>query len=187
MKTLHSNVSPFLTSKKRGLTLIEMMVAMGIGVILLTGITVIFITGLRSYLSMGNYIDMNLKSRSTLDRLTRDIRKSKDVVSCTPSMLVLDYDGTTHLTYSYDANARALTRQIGNLTPDTLLTRCDQLEFKMYQKSPQAGGDFLMTTNIAQAKSINVNWQCSRLCFGVISNTEGMLQASVVIRNKLAN
>jgi hypothetical protein len=169
------------------MTLIEMLMAVGIGFLLLAGITVVLVSAFRSFTGMSNYVAMDLNSRGALDQLSLDIRKSKDIVSCTSNQLVLNYDGITNLTYGYQTTNRVLTRQLGTLSPDTLLTGCDAFEFKMFQKTPQAGGDFPLATTLAQAKAINVTWKCSRLCFGAVTNTEDMQQAAIVIRNKLAN
>ena len=187
MKTLPSTCPRFRASKKRGLTLVELLMAMGVAFLLLAGMTVAFISALRSFTGMGNYIAMDLSSRGTLDQLSLNIRKSKDLVSCTSNQLVLNYDGVTNLTYSYQSTNRVLSRQLGTLSPSTLLTGCDSFQFKMYQKTPQAGGDFPLATNVTQAKSINVTWKCSRFCFGAVTNTEDVQEAAIVIRNKLAN
>ena len=182
-----STFPPFRASARRGMTLVELLMSVGVAFLLLAGIGVVFVTALRSFAGMGNYVAMDLKSREALDQLTRDIRKSKDIVSCTSNQLVLNYDGINNLTYSYQTNSRALTRQVAAQAPTTLLTECSALEFKMFQKTPQAGGDFAAATNVAQAKSINVTWKCTRFCFGAVTNTEDMQQAAIVIRNKLAN
>src|SRR5258706_14822745 len=134
MKTLPSTCPRFRASKKRGLTLVELLMAMGVGFLLLAGMTVAFVSALRSFTGMGNYIAIDLSSRGTLDQLSLDIRKSKGLLSCTSNQLVLNYDGTTNLTYSYQTTNRVLLRQLGTLSTNPMLTGCDAFQFKMFQK-----------------------------------------------------
>ena len=60
---------------------------------------------------MGNYVSMEQSSRSALDQMTRDIRKSKNLLSFATNQLVFNYNGTTNLIYAYDPATRRLTRR----------------------------------------------------------------------------
>jgi Tfp pilus assembly protein PilW len=186
MKIHGSTFRKFRASKRRGMTLIEMTIALGIGFVLIAGITVISIGALRSFVGMGNYVDMDWKSRETLDQLSRDIRRSTDIVSYTTNQIVLsvlDYNGAiTQVTYNYQTNV--LTRTYGANAPDTLMTGCNGFTFQWYQKTPQTNGGYQLATNVASAKSIGITWKCTRTCLWGTTNTEAMQEAIIVMRNK---
>src|SRR5689334_14325678 len=124
MKCVSLSTRPRDRRRTRGMTLAEMMVGLGVGMLLMLGIAVIFITSLRSMAGMGNYIVMDQASRNTLDRMTRDIRNAKDLISFATNQLVFNYDGAgTQLIYSYDPASGNLTSSMGGAT-NTLLTGC---------------------------------------------------------------
>jgi hypothetical protein len=119
--------------------------------------------------------------------MTRNIRKSKDLVSFATNRLVFNYQGSTNSTliYNYDPATRQLGEwKTGDTKTNILLTDCDYLEFSMYKNVPLAGATFGKTTVPSQGKVISVNWTCSRTTVGKKMNTEDMAQALIVIRNK---
>jgi Tfp pilus assembly protein PilW len=186
MKIHGSTLRKFRASRRRGMTLIEMTIALGIGFLLIAGITVISIGALRSFVGMGNYVDMDWKSRDALDQLSRDIRRSTDIVSYATNKIVLtvlNYDGTTNqVAYNYQTNV--LTRTYGANAPDTLMTGCNRLTFQWYQKTPLTNGGYQLATNVASAKSIGIIWKCTRTSLWGTTNTEAMQEAIIVMRNK---
>ena len=180
----YANQSANSRSKTRGMTLVELMVATGVGSLVLASIMTVFVTSNRTFVSMGNYVAMEQSSRNALDQMTRDIRKSKNLISFSTNQLVFNYLGTTNLVYRYDPEARQLTQWKTGGTTNVLLSNCDSLKFSMYNSIPQAGGTFTNTTVVAQGKSISVAWRCSRTILGKKVNTEDMQEAQIVIRNK---
>jgi prepilin-type N-terminal cleavage/methylation domain-containing protein len=172
-------------NRASGMTLVEMMVALGVGSLVFMVIAVSFTAANRSFAALGNYVQMDRTSRAALDQMTRDIRKSKNLVSFSPTRLELNYAGTTNLVYAWDAASRNLTQwKTGDAEPTPLLTGCDSLTFSMYTKIPAAGGGYAPTTVASSAKSIGVAWRCSRTIVGSKVTSEDMQQAIIVIRNK---
>ena len=168
----------------RGMTLVEMLVGVGVGALVLASIMMILVTSNRTFVAMGNYVSMEQKSRSALDQMTRDIRKSKNLVSFSTNQLVFNYAGTTNLTYAYNSTTRQLTQWKTGGTTNILLSECDSLSFSMFSNLPQPGGTWTSTTSVSQGKCISVAWKCSRTILGRKVNTEDMQQALIVIRNK---
>ncbi len=162
-----------------------MIVGLGVGILVLLGVVLIFMTSNRSFVAMGNYLVMDQASRSALSQMTRDIRKSKNLVSYSTNQLVLDYDGAgTQLTYRWDPVKSVLTQTKTGSPASVLLTNCVFLKFIMYNNVPQAGFVFGTTTDPNNAKSINVIWKCSQSILGRTTTSEDMQQALIVIRNK---
>jgi|ERR1051325_1462120 hypothetical protein len=138
----------------------------------------------RSFSAMGNYYDLDRKSRGALDQISRDVRRCQSLASYATNKLVfIDADGA-NLTYSYDAANKQLTRVKGT-TITTNLTECDYLKFGVYQRTP-IGGTYEQFTNATAAtcKLVQLEWVCSRKILGSRQNTESVQSAKIVIRKK---
>ena len=165
-----------------GWALAEGMVALTVGITFLVALASIFVNCSISFAEVGNYVNMDRKSRNALDRMTRSIRNSKTLQSFDPAALVFNYDtaGTTNLAYRYDAASGLVTEEwtvAGTTTTTTLLSGCNSFTFSLYDR------DLNATTDASIGKAISIAWQCSGT---VISRTncEYMQQAQIVIRNQ---
>jgi Tfp pilus assembly protein PilW len=162
--------------------LAEGMVAMGVGITFLAAVAGIFVNCSLSFAEVGNYVNMDRKSRNALDRMTRNIRNAKALTGYTASALVFNYDaaGVTNLAYRYDASAGNLNEEwtvSGTTTTTTLLTGCNRLTFSLYDR------DLAATTDASVGKAISIAWECLGTVVGR-TNREYMQQAQVVIRNQ---
>ena len=169
------------------MTAIELVVAAGVGCMVLCCMAVVFANSSRSFVALGNYINMDQTSRNALDKMTRDIRMSRDLTNFTSSKLVFNYVGTTNMTLQYDPSSRKLVQifQWGaNQKTNVLLTECDSLKFSMYKNVALSGGSNATTTVASEGKLVGVAWRCSRTLLGKKFNTEDMQEAQIVIRNK---
>ena len=166
------------------MTLVELLVGVGVGSLVLLSVMTIFLTSNRSFVAMGNYVTMEQTSTRALSQMTRDIRKSKNLLSFTTNQLVFNFSGTTNLIYAYDPTTRLLTQWKTGGQTNVLLSECDGLTFSMYSNLPQPGGVLSNTTSVTQGKCISVAWKCSRTIIGKKYNTEDMQEAIIVIRNK---
>src|SRR3954469_22801441 len=104
-----------ITSHKRscrGFTLLELMVAVGIGALVLGAAVSVYVFSMRSFAAMANYSDLNNKSRYASDLISRDIRSCLKVVNATTTQLVLNEpdDTTGNTTYNYDDVGGTLSR-----------------------------------------------------------------------------
>ena len=169
-----------------GFTLMELMVAVGIGSVLLLGLAgLMFYTG-RSFAALANYVDLDAYSRTALDTMSREIRQTNRLISGTDTRLEFeDFDGKT-LVYEYNADERTLTRTRDGVTdPEPLLRECNFLEFTMYQRNPVSGAyDQYPTANAAQCKLVQLRWICSRDLIKAKRNTESVQSAKIVIRKQ---
>src|SRR5437867_2630501 len=187
-----------------GLTLVEMLVAIGIsGIVFVAVGTMVFFSG-RSYAALANYVDLDNKSRKALDQMSKEIRQVDGVTgmgtATLPSGKVVtnqiavagkEADGTPYtITYNYSPNAanKPLTRtKAGGLYAGTttLLTGCTYLNFGLFTRVPQDGNlDNFAASDLATCKVVQLEWICSRGIFNKSDNTESVQSAKVVIRKK---
>ncbi len=166
-----------------GMTLVEMMVAVAIGSMILMSMAMVFASSSRSFVAIGNYIEMDRSSRHTMDLMTRDIRNARNLVTFSPTQIVLTDAATNKFGYSWTAGSGNLIGWKGGTT-NVLLSGCDSLRFSMYKHVPLAGGTNAPTSLPAEGKAVGVSWTCARKILGKKYNTEDMQQAVIVIRNK---
>jgi len=166
------------------MSLVEMLIATGLGTVLMTAIISLMIFGARSFVAVGNYVDMDVKSRNALDRISQEIRQAAGLQSYSTSQLIFTNDDLTTLTYTYDSAGKKLTRSQGGAT-QVLLTQCDSLNWYMYQRNMTNGTDEpIPTSDKNQCKLIKLTWVCSRTILGKRANTESVQSAEIVIRKK---
>src|SRR5436190_7030014 len=68
-------------ARRSGMTLVELLVAIGIsGLVFVALGTMIFFSG-RSYASLANYVDLDNKSRQALDVMSKEFRQMDGVLS----------------------------------------------------------------------------------------------------------
>jgi len=181
---LSSSTGPF--RKLQAMTLVEMMVAVGVGSMVLMSMAVIFATSSRSFAAIGNYVGMDRASRNALDQMSRDIRRSRDLISFSNTKLEFNYLGATNLVYNWNSSLQQLTQwKTGDAKTNVLLTNCAWLQFSMYKNIPLPGGTNATTTLPSEGKAISVAWKCSQKILSKTVTSEDMQQAMIVIRNKL--
>src|SRR6266851_8697331 len=91
-------VRPARPKQSGGWVLTETMFAIGIGITFLVALMGIFVSSSMSFAGVGNYINMDRRSRNALDQMTRNIRSAKVLTSFDTAALVFNYDapGTTN-------------------------------------------------------------------------------------------
>jgi len=138
----------------------------------------------RSFLALSNYSELNDNNRITMDTMTRDLRECNRVISCGATRLdIQDSDGAT-ISYIYSQGAGTLTRSKNGVNR-TMVTGCDMLAFNLGTRDPIAGSFAVVpTSNVNQAKVVNVSWNCSRSILGSKVNSENVQTARIVIRKQ---
>ena len=173
------------------MTLIELMIATGVGSVVLAAVMALTLYSARSFAAVSNYVDLDVKSRYALDRMSQEIRQANGLTVCNSGNLV--FSGTEPatgaaytLTYTYDSGAKTLTRRKSTeAQAQTLLSQCNTLNWSMYQRNMTNGTDQpIPTTDVTQCKLIKLTWICSRDIFGKSVNTESVQSAEIVIRKK---
>ena len=188
---------PSRATQARGVTLVELMVAVTLSSVLVATASALWLFGSRSFVAMSNYTDLNMKSRNAVDLILRDLRMATRVAAfqkseTTKRLTVTNALAGTEITYTWDATPRTLVCQKRGQPAEVYLTECDDWDFDLYQRTPLYGGsyDFFPATNSAGVydlsicKQINLTWKCSRTILGSKVNTESVQTAQVVLRNK---
>jgi prepilin-type N-terminal cleavage/methylation domain-containing protein len=176
-----------------GMTLIEMLISVALGTLIMGVALMLLIFGSQSLAGLGNYDDMNRKSRNALDTMSRDIRTARNLIgyvsnSTVQQLTFSNEPAYTPATFSYSytnltGSNGVLTRN-WNGTSTVLVSNLASLTFGMFQRNPQSNFTFYATTTPALAKLITLNWQCALPVSGIsVVNHEVVHSANIVIRN----
>ncbi len=186
----------------RAFTLIEVVVVVFVGALLLYAIYILGHYGARTFAAMGNYADLDSRSRLALDTMTREIRQASLLVSfangATSKALTFtnEYDATA-FTFAWDASSGTITFAKAGEPTQTLLTGCVAWNFALYQRTPLLTSTNILyypATNVSGVltpslcKLVDMNWRCARTNFAMMRsqrfNTETVQTAQIVLRNK---
>jgi Tfp pilus assembly protein PilW len=172
------------SNRESGLTLVELMVAVGLSGLLLATVMMLASFSARSFLAIGNYVALDQASRRALDDLTLKVREADGVIACTTNRLDLSYQAAT-LTYQYDPSAKTLSK-IWNGTTTKMLEGCEKLRFQPYQRNPVGGtyDQYEATFAADVAKIVQVSWVCTKKAMGGLVNSESVQSAKIVIRKQ---
>jgi len=146
---------------------------------------------LRSVGAMGNYTQMDSKSQQAVDLMLREIRGANLVVdyktnSSTSWLKVANTLSSPAITntFTWTADTGLLTWDRPGQATRTLLSGCDSWNFAFYIRVPDSNGVFYATADASTCKLINMSWKCSRGNITKKMNTESIVTAEVVLRNK---
>jgi type IV pilus assembly protein PilW len=139
-----------------GFTLIELMIAMAIGMIVFASVATTFTSQTRAYSAQEQINQMEQNARGALDIMLREIKMAgykpnggsvSGVVSYTSTSLTiqadLNADGSIsmdaahyeQIAYTYDSSNKRIRRQVGNAAADTLAENISAFAFTYYQAS----------------------------------------------------
>jgi type II secretory pathway pseudopilin PulG len=166
-----------------GMTLVEMLVAVGIGMVVMAAIGTLMVFTTRSFIALGNYNDLDQASRNALDTMSRDIRQTRKLDLYATNYLY--FDNYTLLYWWHPTNKKLYRYKWGasGWQIKELLEQCDYLRFGMSQQNPSNNFNFYPTTTPSTAKLIDVSWTCSRQILQKKVNTESVQTAKIVMRN----
>lgn len=177
--------SPFGQKRKRsrcGWTLMEMIISVALGTVIVGSMLPTGMAVNTSMVAIGNYCDLNRASCKTLDAMSRDLRNTATVTSISSRQVtVSNLLSSDVITYAWDGSDK-FTRTFNGATT-VMLTKCDYLVFKNFQRNPTNNFQFVPATTAADTKLISVSWRCSRQILGAKVNTESVQTAQICIRN----
>jgi prepilin-type N-terminal cleavage/methylation domain-containing protein len=170
---------------KSGFSLVEMMVAAGVGSLFLVAMAMLYMFSMRSFAAMANYADFGRRSRYASDILSRDIRRSLYVVSATNNQIVLSAPDGTNISYTFSPTLRNVTRVKGS-DNKVLLKNVAWVAFALYlpPATNAVYNTFATTTTAADAKMVGFQFSCSQPVQGLESNSEDIQTAIVSMRNR---
>jgi type IV pilus assembly protein PilW len=140
----------------RGYTLVELMVAIAIGMIVMASVATTFTSQTRAYSAQEQINQMEQNARGALDIMSRELKMAgykpnggsvTGVVSYSSSSLTiqadLNADGAVstsgsdneQIAYAYDSTNKKITRQVGTAAAATLAENISAFIFTYYQSS----------------------------------------------------
>jgi Tfp pilus assembly protein PilW len=179
-----------------GFTLVEMLIAAGLGTLVLTVVAILTLYGSYSFAAIANYTDLDSQSRKTLDALNRELRQGSAVIAIQTnlpvrSLTVTNADQGTSITLSWDSRTQKLVVTETGLPPTTYLTQCSDWNFSLFNRADNVTSNtitFNPASTLATCKIISMTWKCSRpVLVGQRVNTENVQTAQVVLRNQVTN
>lgn len=182
--------------KHHAMTLVEVMVALGVGSIVMAIIMVLTVFAARSFGALGNYQVLDQASSLAADKISKEIREATKVVSFVNTgddrnVVLLNTNALPaySVRYEWSAASRDLTMQRSfDAAPTVLLTGCDRWDFAFYQRTPLAGPAYGFSEDMVnqdECKLVTMTWKCSRPLIGTkLLNTESVQTAQIVLRNQ---
>ena len=190
----------YTKGRRAGAALAEWLMAVGVGGLLMAVLASFSAYSARFFITLNNYVDLDRQSRLAMDRMGQEIRQAEKVTAYAANRITF-LVGSNQVTYAYAADSKKLTRQVGNATPQTLLTGCDSARFDIYQRQAT---NVDLTAGVNQilgllpisltpaypaatpdtAKIVQLSWNCSRSILGKTANTESSQFARIVIRKQ---
>ena len=171
--------------RSQGMTVAELLIAIGIGSLVLLGLMSFSAFSGRSFAALANYSELDAKSRKALDLLSRDLRRAATLTSFTSSRIAMVDGSGVSVVYEFNSTAKSLQRTTGGQTED-LLTGVDWSRFSIFQRTPVGGSyeQFGSSAGVLTAKVVQIDWICSRSILGARQNTESVQSAKIVLRQK---
>jgi len=167
-----------------GETMPSMLIALGLGGLLFAAVATIYLYSARSFVDLGNYMQMDGNARYALDVMSADIRQADGISSYSSNALTLKF-GTNQLSYTLDPTQRTLNRQYLSITR-ALLKDCDGVRYAVFQRNPTNGAyDYFPDASSAtNSKLVEVTVLSTRSILGRKANSTTLQSARVVMRNQ---
>ena len=176
-------------------SLMELLVATGLGSLVLTGVACMTTYATRSSIAIVNYTSLETNSRYGLDVLTREVREATKVTGFQQnlSLSLTNPQTAVGVTLTYNPTNRTVVMTKTGQPAATLLTGCDRWAFALYQRTASVTStniSFYPATNttgvldVSLCKLVSFSWKCSQTIMTQKVNTESDQSAMVVLRNK---
>lgn len=177
-------------ARRRGFTLVEVMVAAGLAGFVLLGVLSTFLFLGRSGANLRNYNDMENEARKALELFAEDTRQASSVYWSSTTSLTLTVNGRA-ITYAYNSGPRTFTRAVpvaGGSSTTILVTGVTDFSFLAYTITGAAITDFstaaARTTANRTTKQVQLSLSAARTATTVTGSTNIVLSARYVLRNR---
>jgi hypothetical protein len=174
------------TSTKRSraaFTLLEVLIASGLGLVVVLVVVLFSFYSSWSFIALSNYVNMDQRSQLALDKMSREIREARRLVSFSTNSITLEDTEHGKVQFVYDSEARNFARVSGGQT-NVYLANCDFLQFAVFQGTPISNTfNAYAPAFVTNSRLIQVTWVCSRKLLREKMNTESVQSAKIVIRN----
>ncbi len=175
-------------SRRRGFTLVEVMIAAALSTFLLTAIMSTFLFMGRSGVNLQNYTDMESQGRRALERFAEDVRQASAISYTTANHLTLTVNGAS-IQYKYDSGTKIFSRIAGGTTINLITKIVDgSFAFKAYNvlgTELSLSSAAALTAAGTNTKQLQISLQASRTDKTVAQATNLVLSARYILRNKI--
>ncbi len=182
--------------RRRGFTLVEIMIGAALGSVVLAGVMSTFLMLARSGVSAVNYTTMDTQSRRALEEFAQDVRMANNVAWTSSSSITLtvpenyvtsDPTTTNRVTYAWDNDSasgsyRCFYRIPGGSTAKTIYIRnVTDFSFTGFDRlnSP--------TSSNTSTKRIQISMTVTSTARTVVNTRDQLVSASFILRNKPAS
>ncbi|HVT71828.1 MAG TPA: prepilin-type N-terminal cleavage/methylation domain-containing protein [Lacunisphaera sp.] len=174
--------------RRRGFTLVEIMIGAGLGAFLLAAVLSTFLFMGRSGANLRNYSDMEAQARTALELFAEDSRQASAITWNSSSSVTLTVIGVA-VTYAYDSSAKTFSRTASGSTR-TLITGITSGTFTFTAYNVNGTSLSLAsasdcTASSASTKQIQISLQAQRTNTTVVAATNTVLSARFILRNKV--
>ena len=178
----------FRKRRKRGFTLMEMMVATGLFGIVSAAVCYLYFYSTRSFAAMATYADLDQINRNAMDTLTKEIRQARLVTNvATNSFSLINGDGVA-VTYWFNGGLKQFVRSAADGTSKVLVKDCSLIQFDVYQRNNIAGtwDQYPIATNnwSEYVKVIRLTWKAARAVPLGPGVSENVQTAKIIIRKQ---
>lgn len=170
---------------RRGFTLTELLVALGLSTLLLGAILTTFLFLTRTGLRVEFYNDMEHQARTALELFARDTREARAITWNSAQSVTLIVDGAP-ITYAHANGNFSRTAVPGT---KVLITGISAFSFKGYDVTGSELAPVGDATSLEKAskstKQLQISLQASRAQPGTATATHKVLSARYILRNKV--
>lgn len=172
-------------ARRRGFTLVEVLISSSLAAFILTGVMTCFLFLGRSGANIQNYNDMEGQARRGLEQFAQDVRQASAITWNSNQSVTLVVD-STNITWAYASGA--LSRQAGTATARTMLNGITSFTYKAYTINGAEITDFAsasaLTTAGQTTKQLQISLEAARTTTTAARATNLVLSARYILRNK---
>ena len=144
----------------RGFTLVELLVAVGLGTLVLSVVATLTVFGARAFASLVNYTELDWKGRNSLDVMCMEIRQASSVTAVVntatlKSLTFTNADLGQIIKFTWMSATETMVFEKTGQPTRTNLTGCERWDFALYNKAPNVSATnvtFNATTDPANCK-----------------------------------
>ncbi len=177
---------------RRGMTIMELVVAMTLSAVAMVAIFSAFGFLARSSLLTIAYSDMDRQARSGLETFARDVRMAVNITTISSHAVILSVadsspTGSHNVRYEYKPETKSFYRNPGTPGEKALITGIEAFVLKRFCMALGSDGQPLETSNDLEVKQLQIQLRAQRSGVGRATATNNVISARYVLRNKIVS
>lgn len=166
---------------RRGITLVELMIAISISTMILTGVMSSFIYLTRGTVATTDYADMSTEANTALERFAREVRMANGVINFSTNSVTLSVlDGSAYsVNYTYVPADGTFYRAYGTANQKALIKGIDRFALQRFTLLGNPA------TNHLETKLLQLDLRSTRTGPAKAFASNNVISARYIMRNKL--